>query len=354
MFDMEDGSNALTTLTANGASINAYTSTDITAYHFECAEKFSGNLETLLTFVSKPFFTPDSVDKEQGIIGQEICMVEDDPDYCLYYGLMKSLFRCNPLRDPVAGTVESITQISAEMLYDCHRVFYNPSNMVLSVAGDVDPSEIFDMAQRILPEEQREIPERDYGPRESLQPETSFFSKEMDVSLPLFLAGCKAEPAGYGPDSLRLELTSALALEILAGHSSPLFFRLYAEGLVNSDFSASFDSAAGSAYTMFGGESREPERVFDEVKQEIITLSEAGPDAALFGRVKKAAIGSQIRALNSFGTICGSIAGGFFKGYNAFEAPGILSEITEGDVASFFRECLLPDNMALSVILPNR
>ena len=351
MFDTEDG-NALTSLSANGASPNAYTSTDITAYHFECVEKFSENLETLLSFVSIPYFTPESVEKEQGIIGQEISMVEDDPDYCLYYGLMKSLFRSNPLRDSVAGTIESIAAITSETLYSCHKVFYNPSNMALCVAGDVDPSEIFDVAQKILPKDPGEVPERDYGPQETLRPETSFFTKAMEVSLPLFLAGCKVKSAGRGRESLRLELVSAIALDILAGHSSPLYFRLYGEGLVNSDFSASFESAVGTAYSMFGGESREPERVYDEVKKEILRLSENGPDRELFGRVKKSAIGSQIRMLNSFDAICGSITGGYFHGYDAFEAPELLSTITMEDVTSFYRENLDPGNMAISIITP--
>ena len=279
-------------------------------------------------------------------------MVEDDPDYCLYYGLMKSLFRSNPLRDSVAGTVESIAKITSETLYDCHKVFYNPSNMALCVAGDVDPSEVYNIAQNTLPKDPGELPERDYGPQETPQPETSSFSKAMEVSLPIFLAGCKSEPAAHGRDSLRLELVSALALEILAGHSSPLYFRLYGEGLVNSDFSASFESAVGAAYSMIGGESREPERVFDEVKKEILKLSESGPDTALFGRIKKSAIGSQIRILNSFDAICGSIVGGHFRGYDAFEGPELLSSITADDVASFFRENLAPDNMAISIITP--
>jgi len=351
MFDTEDG-NALTRLSANGASPNAYTSTDITAYHFECIEKFSENLEILLSFVSVPWFTPESVEKEQGIIAQEICMVEDDPDYCLYYGLMKSLYSQNPIRDSVAGTVESISKITSDTLYDCHKIFYNPSNMALCVTGDVDPQEIFDIASKTLPKEPGEVPERDYGAPESPKPETARFTKAMEVSLPLFLAGCKTAPAAYGSDYLRLELVSALSLEILSGHSSPLYFRLYGQGLVNSDFSSSFDSDAGAAYSMFGGETRDPERVFDEVKKELSRLSEKGVDSELFRRTKKAALGSHIRSLNSFDSICGNIIGGHFRGYNAFEAPEILASITEDDVVSFFRDRLNPDVMAISIITP--
>ena len=351
MFDTEDG-NALTALSANGASPNAYTSTDITAYHFECIDEFGANLETLLSFVSIPWFTPESVEKERGIIAQEICMVEDDPDFCLYYGLMRSLFRHNPMRDSVAGTVESISQITADTLYDCHRVFYNPSNMALCVVGDVEPSEVLGIADRVLPKHAGEIPERDYGAAESPKPESARFSKAMDVSLPVFLAGCKSEAAPRGRGSLRLELISALALDVFAGHSSPLYLKLYGKGLVNSDFSASFDSAAGAAYTMFGGEAREPERVFDEVVGEQRRIAEKGPDPELFGRIKKAAAGGHIRSLNSFSTISGSIVGGHFRGYDSFEAPEILSSITEEEISDFIRKNLVPENMAISMITP--
>ena len=352
MFDMEYG-NALTKLSENGANPNAYTSSDITAYYFECTDDFSGNFETLLDFVSKPYFSPESVEKEQGIISQEILMCEDDPDYCVYYNLMKALFRHNPIRDSVAGTVESISKITAGILYDCHKVFYNPSNMALCVAGSAEFQEIVDIAQRVLPKEPGEIPGRDYGIPEKLTPETVYVSKSMEVSQPIFLAGCKSTPAARGPETLRIDLISALALDILAGHSSPLYIRLYSEGLICSDFSASYESAAGVAYTMFGGESGNPEHVFDETKKEILRLSENGPDKAFFERIKKAAIGSQIRSLNSLEAICVSVVGGHFRGYDAFEAAELLSSITEDDITEFFRDHLQPDNMAVSIVTPN-
>ena len=351
MFDMEDG-DALTKLSVNGANSNAYTSTDITAYHFDCIDMFPENLEILLDFVSTPIFSPESVAKEQGIITQEINMGDDDPDHCLYYGLMKSIFRTNPQRDPVAGTAESISRITAETLYDCHRAFYHPSNMVLCVAGDVEPSQIADIASKTLPAGRREKPVRDYGPVETMDPLAVRFTKEMEISLPIFLAGCKTGPAPRGPDSLRLELVSGMTLDILAGHSSPLYFKLYEEGLVSTDFSAAFDSAAGAAYMFFGGETRDPDRVFGEVMQEIERISKNGPEAAYFDRIKKAALGSQIRMLNSFDAICGSFAGCFFRGYDPYDAIGILSSITPGDVTAFLRDRMIPGNMAISVILP--
>ena len=351
MFDTEDG-NALEKLSNNGASPNAYTSTDTTAYHFECTDKFSENLKTLLSFVSVPYFTEESVNKEQGIITQEINMIEDEPDYCLYYGLLKSLFKNNPVRDSVAGTVESISKITADTLYDCHKVFYAPSNMALCVVGDVDPKMVFDTAQDILPNHPGEAPKRDYGTPETFLPEATYIEKEMEVSLPIFLAGCKVKPTAQGQDHLYQDIVSAMALEMLCGHSSPLYLRLYSEGHINSDFSASFDSAAGVAYTIFGGETRDPQRVFQEVMDEVLRLNTQELDKELFGRIKKAAIGGHIRALNSFGVIAAGIVEGHFRGFDPLEALTLLTKISTEDVLEYIRENLLPDNMAISVINP--
>ncbi len=353
MFDTKEG-NALTDLSANGASPNAFTSSDITAYHFESTEKFEENLEILLSFVSVPYFTPESVQKEQGIIGQEIRMTEDDPDYTVYYGLMKALYKHNPLRDSVAGTVESIARITADTLYSCHNVFYNPSNMALVVAGDVDPDRIAAIARKILPREAGELPQRDYGPEEKLDPEKKSAEAAMEVGIPIFLIGSKAAPAKDGRDYLQQELTGSLALEILAGHSSPLYLKLYGGGLINSGFSAAYEAAAGAAYIIAGGESAEPDKVFEAFKNEAKLLAEKGPEPALFDRLKKAMTGRQIRALNSFDSICYNYAKGCFRGYDAFEAPDILNGITREDVMSFIRQNLEPERMALSVVKPRK
>jgi len=281
-------------------------------------------------------------------------MVEDDPDYCLYYGLLESLFKSNPVRDSVAGTVQSIEKITAETLYNCHSAFYSPSNMALCIVGDVDPLRVLDTAEKTLSNVSGAVPLRDYGEQEARLPESDVFTKDMEISLPIFLAGCKVDPAQPGQDVLHLEIVSALALEMLCGHSSSLYLRLYAEGLINTDFSASFDSAAGVAYTVFGGETRDPGRVFTEVKDEIQRILTQGPDAALFGRIKKAAIGGHIRALNSFGVLAASIIEGHFRGFDPFEAPNILTKISTDDIMDFIRNNLIPGNMAISTINPNK
>ena len=353
MFDTKDG-NALTELSANGASPNAFTSSDITAYFFESIEKFHENLEILLSFVSVPYFTPESVQKEQGIIGQEIRMTEDEPDYAVYYGLMKALYKHNPLRDSVAGTVESIAQITADTLYKCHNVFYNPSNMALCVAGDVDPDKVVAAARKVLSKEPGEVPQRDYGPAETQKPETERAEQKMEVSIPIFLIGAKAAPVKEGRDYFRQELIGGLALEILAGRSSPLYLKLYGAGLINSGFSAAYESAAGAFYSMAGGESTDPDKVFELLKAEAVRLGVTGVDRLLFDRQKKAMTGRQIRGLNSMDSICYNVAQGYFRNYDAFDAVEILNGVTMDDVSAFIRDNLSPGNMAISVINPSQ
>ena len=196
MFDTEDG-NALQDLAANGASPNAFTSSALTGYYFESTEKFCDNLKILLSFVSIPWFTQESVDKEQGIIGQEIRMVEDDPDNQVFYGLMECLFDHHPIRVPIAGTQESISHITADTLYACHKAFYTPSNMVLTVAGDVEPEEVVRIAREILPKEPGGHIERDYGGEEDGQAGKGAAHGGVHPHLPAWLQG-RARPRRGG------------------------------------------------------------------------------------------------------------------------------------------------------------
>ena len=188
MFDTQEG-NALQDLAANGASPNAFTSNDITGYYFDSTEKFEENLRILLSFVSVPWFTQESVDKERGIIGQEIGMYDDDPDWKVFINLMTALYQNHPIRVNVAGSVESISHITADTLYACHKAFYDPANMVLCVAGPVDPERICQVAREILPKEAGPIAVKDYGEREAPQAAQNYIEERMEVSAPLFKMG---------------------------------------------------------------------------------------------------------------------------------------------------------------------
>ncbi len=351
MFDMPDG-NALGVLSANGASPNAYTSPAMTAYYFESTDGFYENLDTLLRFVSTPYFTPESVQKEQGIIGQEIRMTEDSPDFAVYYELLKCLLAHNPVRDSVAGTVESIAEITDQTLYNCHRIFYNPSNMALCVVGDVDPERVKEAALRILPAEAGERPARDYGPEEAELPMCRRSEKRMEVAMPLFALGGTFRLAERGEAALRQRLTADLALSCLLGDSSPLFNRLYADGLINNRFDFEADYSGGIGVVVVSGESRDPEAVLRAVGEAVELAAKDGLDAALFERVRRTDYGMRLRALGHFGDLAGDLAEGCFAGFCALDAVEAAAKVTAADAAAFLGGVLRPEKLALSVIRP--
>ena len=351
LFDTETG-NALADLAANGASPNAFTSSELTAYYFECTEGFEENLKTLLDFVSTPYFTAESVAKEQGIIGQEINMIEDTPGYVVYFNLLKGLYGTHPVRDSIAGSVESIGQITAEMLYDLHRAFYRPSNMVLCVAGDVDPERVLETACERLPKDRCAPPVKDYGPEDIAPVIKAKTEVSMTVSQPLFFLGTRVPAGERGEASLKKELTGSLAVQYLAGKSSPLYMRLYGEGLISSDFACEFSHGLSYAITAFGGESRDPDRVQKEIEAEIASILEKGLDETRFTRLKKATSGQLIRALDSMETLCIEQIDWHFHGVTALDREAVLRGITSADVREFLANHLQPQQFALSVVKP--
>ena len=352
MFDLPNGDNALNILSANGADPNAFTSSGVTCYYFQCTEGFEENLRMLLHFVSTPYFTDETVQKEQGIIAQEIRMGEDNPGMQVYYNLLEMLYAHHPIRDRVAGTVESIAEITAQTLYDCHRVFYAPTNMVLCVEGDVDPEAIVCVAQEVLPKEKAPVPAADFGPEESLLPAERLRSEAMEVSAPQFLIGAKLLPGLRGAEAQRQRLIAALSLRMLCGSSSPFFTRLYAEGTLNMDFDYEVDASAGTLTMIVGGESRTPEKVLEELNAEIARVSREGFDAKYFTRSKRASLGARLRALEDFDNVCVSLATDCFDGYCTFDSYELLEEITEEDCRRFVAEELAPERLAMSVIVP--
>ena len=350
MFDTKEG-NALQELAKNGAEPNAFTSNAMTGYYFDSTEHFEENLEILLSFVSIPYFTEESVAKEQGIIGQEIRMIEDNPDWQIYTRMMQALYQSSPARTSIAGTMESISHITAETLYDCHKAFYTPSNMILTVVGDVDPIHVADLARRILPREGGPIIPRDYGdePEAVALRETS---RAMEVSSPQFLTGFKCRPAAEGEDYLRLAVVGDMACDILLGESSPLYLRLYDQGLINTSFGGSFEMMPGVAYLYAGGDSKDARAVAAEIQREAERLVREGIDEDFYQRVRRASFGANLRGLNSFENIAVSLTEGYFHGYDPFRFPQVFDTVTREDVTAFLRENLRPDRMVLSEITP--
>ncbi len=354
MFDMPGGENALNILSANGADPNAFTSSGITCYYFQCTQDFEENLRMLLRFVSTPYFTAETVQKEQGIIAQEIVMGDDSPGSAVYYNLLSLLYEHHPIKDKVAGTVESIAQISDKTLYDCHRVFYSPCNMTLCVEGDVKPEEIYRIALEVLGDEAGSPPKADFGPEESLLPLESFKSVEMAVSAPQFLIGAKLRHAVGGDNILRQRILSQLALRMLAGVSSPFYAGLYADGLLTRDFDYEVDFSAGTATVIIGGESRDPQAVLARLNEEVEKIRTNGLDPKRFERAKRASLGARLRGLEDFENVCVSMAVGVFDGYCAFDALPVLDSISTEECRSFIVESLAPERLAMSIITPGK
>lgn len=350
MFDTKEG-NALQELAKNGAEPNAFTSNAITGYYFDSTTHFEENLEILLSFVSIPYFTEESVAKEQGIIGQEIRMIEDNPDWQIYTRMMKALYAASTARTSIAGTVESISHITAETLYDCHKAFYTPSNMVLTVVGNVDPIHVVDIARRVLPREGGPAIPRDYGtePARVAERETKL---AMEVSCPQFLTGFKCTPAEDGEGYMRQSLIGDMACDILLGDSSPLYLRLYDQGLINTSFGGAYEMMPGVAYLYAGGDSKDARAVTAEIQKEARRLAEEGIDEDFYQRVRRASFGSNLRGLNSFENIAVSLSEGYFHGYDPFRFPQVFDTITKDDITAFLRENLTADRAVLSEIVP--
>lgn len=352
MFDMES-ENVMQSFAQNGASDNAFTSNAMTAYYFTSTAHFYENLRTLLRFVSTPYFTRESVEKERGIIAQEIQETEDDPDWRVYAGLMERLYRNSPARVPVIGSQESIRQITPQLLYDCHKAFYTPSNMVLVCVGNVDPVRAAAEAEAILPKEGGPAVGRDCGEEDAACPAGGEVSQAMEVSMPMFLAGYKCRAVDEGEESLRQSIVGDLACDALFGDSSPLYTRLYEEGAVNSSLGGNFDMLPGAHYVYVGGDAKDPRRVFEEITRQARKLGEEGIGEDFYRQLRRAAYGGMLRSLNSFENIAVSMAEGYFRGFDYFRFPEVFDSVAKADVEAFLRENIVPERAALSLIRPN-
>ena len=351
MFDMPEGDNALQSMTATGADPNAFTSYDETVYLFRCSEQFRENLRTLLRFVTTPYFTPETVAKEQGIIAQEIRMYDDEPDNVVFNELMRLLYRGHPVRDDIAGTLESIAEISADTLYACHRAFYVPGNMCLCVEGDVDAAEICSIAEEILGTEKGAVPQPLIA-EEYDAPEKLYTERTMSVSAPQFLLGAAFRPTEG--DMLRERIVSKLAMRLLCGASSPFYARLYREGLLNRSFSSGTDFPANTAQLFAGGESRDPQRVYDELLDEVERIGKEGFDAAYFERGKRASLGARLRGFEDFDSVCLASFEADRFGCCVFDAPAVLASVTAEECRDFLVRVLSRERTALSVINPGK
>lgn len=351
MFDLPDR-DVTAEFAALGARPNAFTSYDVTAYYFSCTENFDENLKLLLEFVSTPYFTEESVAKEQGIIGQEIGMHEDNPDSRSFEILMEAMYENHPIRVPILGTKESIARITPQDLYDCHKAFYRPGNMLLCVVGDVDPNTVCQTATAVLPETDLTQVSRQESWQEDMHPATGFTKGNMEVAMPMFQLGFKCEPYGNGPEAVRQEAIGDLAAEALFGESSPLYLKLYEEGLIDGSFGGGFETVDGLSLLIASGDSDYPEQVRDAILQQAKFLLQEGIDEKDFLRIKRSAMGRRIKDLDSFDSVCFRLCAYHFSKYDYFRFPEIYRNIEVADIKNFIERVVTADRCSLCVIEP--
>ncbi len=330
-----------------GASGNAFTSFDKTCYLFSCTKNYTENLRILLDFVQKPYFTKENVDKEQGIIGQEIRMTNDRPEWRVFFNLLRNMYHKHPVRIDIAGTEESIAQIDAELLYKCYDTFYNLNNMALSVAGNVKADEILEICDELLrPCEDKGLecvfPEE---PEEIVSPE---IREKQPVGASVFQLGCKCLPAKTG--DIKKLMAATVAISVIGDASSEMYGRMLNGGLINSTFGGEIFSGDGYFSAIFSGESAQPEAVRQEIINEIQRISREGIDDKLFNRIRRSLYGSLIRELNNVGAVANLMINSAMNGYMPFDAIDTLSELTDDDVLRFIRDELREDRFVLSVI----
>lgn len=352
LFDMPDGRDVSAEFASYGALTNAFTSYDMTAYYFSATEHFEECLKLLLEFVSTPYFTEESVEKERGIIDQEIGMNEDAPENVIFEKLMKLLFRKHPVRVPILGNCETIRQITPELLYLCHKAFYNPANMLLCVVGDVDPEGVAAMARQVLGSERREVGRKLRHWEETEAVGNAKSQREMEVAMPMFNMAFRSEPTGRGEEAIRREMVADLAAEALFGESSELYLRLYEEGLIDSSFGGGFETLDGCAMLMASGDSYEPEKVRDAILEQAKKIAAAGLDQGDFLRLKRSALGRRIRGLDSFDATCFRICAYHFSDFDYFCFPEIYRTIEEREIRDFLKRTVTRENCGLSVITP--
>ena len=351
MFDMPD-CNVMQLFSRYGGNPNAFTSYDITAYYVQCTEHFRENLDLLLRYVTTPYFTEESVEKERGIIGQEIRMYEDSPDSVVFENLFAAVFANHPIRNSIAGTVESIGKITAQTLYDCYHGFYTPDNMMLCVVGDVDPEQVFSLAEELVPKGDGILPVRDYGGPERMLPAQKRVERSMEVAMPMFALGFKTEPASYGADAMKQEIIGDLAAEILVGESAPLYTKLYEENLIDSGFSCGYEGLKGASMLSASGDSCDPERVYDAILKEAERIAAEGIDETLFLRLKRSALGRRMRDLDGFESICYRTCAYEFEGVDYFAFPEIFRSVTQEQVREFLSGTVREERAAMSLVLP--
>lgn len=353
LFEQPDGTNAFDKFSLLGANANAFTSFSNTAYLFSATSDFYESLNHLLSYVFTPYFTKENVDKEQGIIAQEIGMYDDDPEWKVFFNMLRGMYVKHPVRKDIAGTVESISQITDKILYDAYNVFYHPENMVLFMAGNIE----LESLEKILDEN---VKVRDEGfnavIKEINEPDSineSYISEKLSVSIPMFCCGYKDINNNLtGKELAKKSLITSITVKLFASDSSPLYQKLYDSGLINDSFYDDVTLDKDYGFIQFGGESENPDEVMKHIKAEAERISREGFLKEDFERIKNMFYGKYIKSFNNVEAVGNSFCSNYFLGIGLFDFLEIYDTITIDDINDGFKKLFCEDRFVMSVINP--
>ena len=349
MFEQESGVNSLDTLTALGVEANAYTTNDHTAYLFECTENFYPALDELMDYVQHPYFTDENVEKEKGIIGQEIMMYDDYPEWKVYLNALEAMYHEHPVKLDITGTIETISHIDKEILYKCYNTFYNPSNMAMVVCGDFEPEKLLEeIKSRLVKKEANGEIKRIY-PEEAETIVQEKIEQNMDVSQPLFTIGIKDKVAD-NKEKVRKHIAIEILLNMIIGKSSKLYKELYDEGLLFSVPSIDYEFSRGYAHILVTGQSPEPEKVYEKFKDTVSKMKESSIDIPEFNRIKKRIYGEYVKEYNDTADIARMFLADFFKEINSFDYLEEIPTINEQYLEQILKNVFDDKKMVISVI----
>jgi predicted Zn-dependent peptidase len=352
MFEEPTG-DIFATFASQGASANAFTSFDRTVYLFSSTQNIQDNLMTLINFVQNPYFTDENVEKEKGIIGQEIRMYQDNPDWRSYFGLIETMYEQHPIRIDIAGTVESIGRITKEALYDCYNTFYHPTNMMLFIVGGVDPEQMMTAIRNN--QNGKSFPKQGSIERifeqEPSRVHVPMKLTKLPVSLPKCLFGFKEnQTITDAADILRHEISMKLVLDILFSPSSTIYRKLYDESLITDSFGHEFNSSDKYAFSVLGGETPDPDRLLERVREELQPYIEQGVSEASFERSRRKKIGGFLRMLNSPEGIANEFTKYRFRGVNLFDILPVYESIKPEEVNESLKRHFQWEQMAVSIV----
>ena len=332
MFEQKNGKNSLDTLTMLGVDANAYTTTNYTTYLFECTDNFYPALDELMDYVQNPYFTDENVEKEKGIISQEIMMYDDYPEWVVYMNAIRCMYLNHPIKIDIAGTVESIKQIDKDILYKCYNTFYNLNNMVMCVVGDFEPQNLLEeIKKRIIKKENNNVKVQRITEEEPKQIVKKSTEKNMEVSQNLFVIGIKDinfNKTQNEEELIKKHIAIEILLNMLIGKSSKTYKNLYEKGLIMSEPYLEYEFEKTYAHVVITGMSDNPQKVLKILQEEIEKLKKNGLEEKHFKRIKNMIYGDYIKEYNNVSNIARMFISDYFKGINSFNYLEYFNEVS--------------------------